>query len=116
MSSNSLNSEQLWTIILALNWRPGSIKQIQVFTDNPFHYENESRSIFNAGRSVSPPLHKWTTQPPGFYKYYDKRDKKTQLCYPYTFEKCLKMFRKSSTKCAMFRNFIFFVNSSDVRF
>ena len=54
-----------------LGWLSDSVKQIHIFTDNPFHYYGDATGAgFNG--SVTPPLQKWTTQPEGLYHYYDK--------------------------------------------
>ena len=54
-----------------LGWLSDSVKQIHIFTDNPFHYYGDDTGLgFNG--SVTPPLEKWTTQPAGLYRYYDK--------------------------------------------
>ena len=48
-----------------------SVKQIHVFTDNPFHYYGDGSEHGRSGGSI-PPLQKWTHQPTNLYRFYDK--------------------------------------------
>ena len=48
----------------ALNWDADAIKQVHVFTDNPYHHASLS--------SRHPPLQKWTNLPSPPYTYYDR--------------------------------------------
>lgn len=41
------------------------------FTDNPFHYHGDGTKNGRKGTSI-PPMNKWSNQPSGLYKYYDK--------------------------------------------
>ena len=41
------------------------------FTDNHFHYYGDKTKRGRKGSST-PPLNKWTNQPAGLYRYYDK--------------------------------------------
>ena len=42
------------------------------FTDNPFHYYGDDGTKNGRKGSSTPPLNKWTNQPAGLYRYYDK--------------------------------------------
>ena len=46
------------------------------FTDNPFHYHGDDTDYdhYHNGRKGTsiPPMNKWSNQPAGLYKYYDK--------------------------------------------
>ena len=50
---------------------PDSVKQMHFFTDNPFHYHGDGTKNGRKGTSI-PPMTKWSSQPGGLYKYYDK--------------------------------------------
>ena len=54
-----------------LGWLSDSVKQIHIFTDNPFHYYGDETDNGFLG-SHKPPLEKWSTQPSGLYQFYDK--------------------------------------------
>ena len=54
-----------------VGWLEDSVKQIHIFTDNPFHYYGDGTAYGSTGGST-PPLEKWTTQPSNLYRYYDK--------------------------------------------
>ena len=57
----------------AVGWNAESIKQLHVFTDNPFHYRADSSS--NAQSRYDnplPPLTMWTTPASPFYTYHEK--------------------------------------------
>ena len=55
----------------AVDWLEDSVKQIHIFTDNPFHYYGDGTGYGSTGGSI-PPLEKWTTQPSNLYRYYDR--------------------------------------------
>lgn len=54
-----------------VGWLPDSVKQMHFFTDNPFHYHGDGTKNGRKGTSI-PPMTKWSNQPGGLYKYYDK--------------------------------------------
>ena len=54
----------------SVGWLEDSIKQLHVFTDNPFQYADPN-DVAPPGVS-SPPMKLWTTQPPNLYGYYDR--------------------------------------------
>ena len=53
-----------------VDWLDDSIKQMHIFTDNPFHYYGDGTYYDSVG-DHTPPLEKWTTQPDGLYRYYE---------------------------------------------
>ena len=55
----------------SVGWLEDSVKQIHIFTDNPFHYYGDGTGYGSTGGSI-PPLEKWTTQPSNLYRYYDR--------------------------------------------
>ena len=53
-----------------VDWLDKSIKQMHIFTDNPFHYHGDGTHYGNKG-DHTPPLEKWLSQPNGLYRYYE---------------------------------------------
>merc|ERR1719419_586089 len=53
-----------------VDWLDESIKQMHIFTDNPFHYYGDGTFLEEKGEHT-PPLEKWSTQPEGLYSYYE---------------------------------------------
>ena len=53
-----------------VDWLDESIKQMHIFTDNPFHYYGDGTFLEEKGEHT-PPLEKWSIQPEGLYSYYE---------------------------------------------
>ena len=53
-----------------VDWLDDSIKQLHIFTDNPFHYYGDG-TYFDSQGDHTPPLEKWSAQPDGLYRYYE---------------------------------------------
>ena len=78
----SLRSASVPTLVLILGivfsrtdprvgWLPDSVKQMHFFTDNRFHYDGDGTKNGRKGTSI-PPMNKWSNQPSGLYKDYDR--------------------------------------------